>query len=1086
MTLRKLYLTASYSILALPVLATGFASTASAQVEITDALTAGILTSTASDDDTPSDVTLASTGSITITSGTAITIDSDNTVINNGSISSMNVNDTTGVLISGGNTGGFSNTGTISLSEDTPEDGITAGGDIATGSGRVGILISGASPFIGNVENETAGSITIRGQESSGIKLADMSSITGNISHNGSMAIFGERSTGMNIAGTVIGNLAMGGSIATTGEDTNAINISGDIDGSTTISGSIRSNAYVSTAGAAITTRQSLTVRDTLLEEASLRQTGSAVKISGNLSQGIRFAQFIDEDGETITATASVAMFGSAPAVLIDGNGTPIALGRVGQITDINDADYDAELQYAFVNQGTLTADGLFDDVSTTVMSFKDVTLTGGINNSGTLRANTYRSGIVTGATTTTSDAPARVIVIGGGAIAERINNSGTILATASEATDSIYLDPDNILNANRLYATAIDIDANGSLSEITNINSITVLITGRKGEAIAIRDASGTLITLNNSGTIFAGATSTDTTGEQTLDFTLTAIDVSANTTGFTLNQTAYTDPDTEENTTPVISGRILLGSGADTLNIASGTVVGDISFGDGMDTLALSNEAIVTTALTNGDGQLDIALTGGSTLNITAPETINITSLTVDGTSIYSPHINPKTGEVSTLIASGTVSFADGATIAPSLETVLDSPSATFTIVDANLLNIDTSVSALRSEQTPYLYDTTFARSATNQNTLVMSLAVRTPDALGLDQQQASLFTSAFEALQSSDTLGSAFVALTDQESFNAAYNQLLPEFAAASRQFVMANVDGASGAVGSHLDAARRSQDRSGGAWIQEFAYYADRELAGMSEQFRGYGFGITGGFDTRVGPFHTAGINIGFATTEIEDVLGLDEPLDVLTIQGGLYAGYETGNFGVDLYAGAGYNDFEAERNVVIGDFAQSTQADWSGTHYNASAKAGYDISFGKYFIRPAVTASYLSLREKAYSEEGTSGIELAIDKRTVDTATATATLDFGARFEREKSWIAPSFRIGYRNDFINDSVITTGRFVNGATPFSVEAQEFPDSGFVLGVTFATGSQYSSFAFDYDADIRDGFSRHTARLVLRLLF
>ncbi|MBL4869980.1 MAG: autotransporter domain-containing protein, partial [Robiginitomaculum sp.] len=649
-----------------------------------------------------------------------------------------------------------------------------------------------------------------------------------------------------------------------------------------------------------------------------------------------------------------------------------------------------------------------------------------------------------------------------------------------------IYADLDNILAPNMIFATAIEIDAGGSLSSITNIGTISAIITARTGEVVAIRDASGTLIEINNSGFILAQGINSDFDNLQATNFSQIAIDVSANTSGVTINQTVFTNPDTNVDTTPTITGDVLLGSGDDVFNISGGFVNGDIDFGGGNDRIELSNSALVTGAITDSDGQLDIIITDKSRLNITAPANLNATTLTVDGTSIYSPFINPVTGEVSTLMASGAVTFEDGSAIAPRLSTVLSSANATFTIVQAGSLNIDTAISSVRSDQTPFLYNTTFSRSLTDANTLIMTLDVRSAQELGLDVPQEALFSSAFEALQNTGELGSAFVAITEQSAFNSAYNQLLPEFAAASRQFVMANVDGATGAVASHLDTARRSQDKTGGAWIQEFAYYADRELAGLSEQFRGYGFGITGGFDTEIGPFHTVGLNFGFATTEIEDVLGQDDPLDVLTLQFGTYAGYQSGALGVDLYAGIGYNDFEANRTVNIGTFNQQTVGDWSGTHYNASVKAGYDVSFGKYYVRPAATFSYLSLNEKAYTESGTTGIELSIDERTVNTGTASVTIDFGARFERENSWIAPAIRIGYRNDIISDGVITTGRFVNGTTPFSLLAADFPDSGFLLGVTFATGTGYASFSFDYDADIRNGFSRHTARLVLRMLF
>lgn len=1080
MKLRHLYLSA-----ALPVLTISLALPAFAQVEITDERTAGIATSTSGANNTASDVSVATSGSITITTGAALTIDSDNTVVNGGVISSIDADNVTGILISGNRAGGVTNNATIRLENTAPTDDLTPGSDIVTGSGRVGILISGGSQFTGDITNSANASIAITGQDSAGIRLANLSSITGNINQDGSLAVFGERSIGLDVVGNVIGNLAINGTTTATGEDAIAIKVAGDISGGLKITAPISTTGYVSKDRRIITSRPSAALRDTFLAEASLRQSGAAVEINANIGQGVHLTQRLSDTGAVVSAS-NIVVIGSAPAILIDGKGTPIAIGRVGQITDVNDADYDADLLYAFINQGSLTANGVFDDINATTFSLQDATLEGGLINSGTMGATVYRSGIDPAATVATPDSHARVIVIGGGGIAERINNSGAILAIGLEASDSIYVDPDNVLAANAIFATAVDIDANGSLSSLANIGTITAVITARNGEAVAIKDASGTLMEINNSGVLSARATNSDGTGSQATNFNLVAIDVSANTAGFTLNQTIFTDPDTQEDSTPNIEGQILLGSGDDLLNIADGTVTGDISFGNGADRLQISNGAIVTGQVIDSDGQLEILLTDKARLNITGPANINVTTATIDATSVYSPFVNPDTGEVSTLIASGNVTFEDGAVIAPRLSTVLRAANQTFTIVQSANLNIDTSIGSLRSEQTPFLYNTTFTRSATDANSLIMTLDVRTSQELGLDAQQTALFTSAFEALQNSDPLGAAFVAITGQSDFNAAYNQLLPEFAAASRQFVLANVDGATGAVGSHLNNVRRSQERPGGAWIEEFVYYADRDLANLSEQFRGYGFGITGGFDTAIGPFHAVGINAGFATTEIEDVLGQDDPIDVLTVQLGGYAGYQTGNLGIDLYAGVGYNDFEANRKVVIGNFSQSAKADWSGVHYNASASAGYDVSFGKYFIRPAVTATYLSLTEKAYDEEGTTGIELSIDERKVDTGTVSATLDFGARLDRDRSWMAPTFRVGYRNDFINDGVITTGQFVNGTTPFSLTAQEFPNSGFLLGVTFATGSRYSSFSFDYDAELRDGFSRHIARLVLRMLF
>jgi len=1078
MKLRRLFASTATT-----VLVTALASSAFAQVEITDERTTGVQTSTAGSGGAASDVTITSTGSVVVTTGVAVTLDSDNDVVNDGAITTTDADNTTGVLISGV-TGNFTNNGTITLTGTEPVGGITPTGDIVTGTGRTGILISGATPFAGNITN--AGRTTIVGQNSAGIRLANLSTVTGDIFQNGSLGVFGENNVGIDIIGNIIGNLAVNGVITVTGESSEAVNISGDISGGLSVANSIITTGFVNSAGNALTIRPNLLGREDLIATGSVRQVGSALNIGGNIAGGIHFAELRNTDTDALIATGGVNMVGSAPAILIDGNGTPIAIGLVAQITDPADADFDAELQYAFVNQGLLVSDGFLDDMNATSFSLSDARLDGGLNNLGTMAATVYRSGIDTTNVVVTPDSHARVIIIGGGGIAERINNSGIIIARGFEAFDSILADPDNIHAPNTIFATAIDVLAGGSLASISNIGSISAVITTREGEAVAIRDASGTFIELNNSGVIEALGVTPDGIGDTASNFNLIAIDVSLNTTGFTLNQSVFTDPDTDIATVPRITGDILLGSGDDLIDVEGGTINSNISFGDGADRLLISGGAAVTGSISDSDGQLEIMVTDSSSLTINSADDFNITTATIDSTSTYAPFIDPQSGDASIMIASGDVTFEDGATIDPRLATVLTNPSTSFTIVQAGTLITSASFGNIRGENSPYLYNTVLTRDPLNANSLILTLQLRNTAELGLDVVQAAAFTSAFEALQNSDALGGAFVGLTDQVSFNAAYNQLLPEFSAAAVQFVMANIDGATGAVGSHLNSARRSQEKPGGLWIEQFAFYADKSITGSSEQYRGYGFGITGGFDAAFGPFHNAGINIGFATTEVEDVLGVDEPLDVLTVQAGVYGGIEFGKIGLDLYAGGGYDDFESNRNVVIGSYNQTAQGDWSGYHFNGSATAGYKLDFGKYFVRPSASLSYLNMNENAFIEQGSADIAQAIDSRQVDIGTATGMLEFGANFTRNRAWSSPSIRVGFRNDFINGGIITTGRFANGTTSYTLLSDGIPASGILLGITFASGSDFASFSFDYDTDIRSGFIRHTARLVVRMIF
>lgn len=1065
------------------------AAAAFAQVEITDTRTTGVATSSANDG-AADDVTVTSTGVIENTTGAAVTLDSDNDVTVAGAVNIEDADDTTGILVEGGNTGSVVLTGDITILE-TAEDSDTDGdaifdGPFANGGGRTGILITGASPFTGDITAAAGSRIQIEGNDSAGIRLANMSTLNGNLTSLGSMELRGDNVVGVDVAGNVVGDVTIGGAIRTGGEGASAVRVDGDVDGRVSLTGAIASSGYRFSA------RQFRTLRELFDGEDTL-EGGNAVRVGGDVSNGVIFESTRNDDG-VVTARPSVTQGGIAAAVLIAGDGTPIVIGMLADITDPTDENFEERLQYSFVNEGSILSSGVLDDHSATALQFQNVQLTNGFSNSGQISAETFRSGVPTNAADNVAGniAPATAIRFSSGANIGQFDNTGTIRSSASEATDVVYQDRDNPLDPNDVFATGVLIESGASVTEINNGGTIAATLSGRSGSAYALVDQSGSLAAINNEGIIFATGSTSDSTAlssDAAPVFTLVAIDVSANANGVTITQRLAADDDPDDDVTPnapVIIGDILMGGGDDTLNSSSGTIVGDVSFGDGSDALVLSGGSSLTGSITDSDGLLTLDVTDGSRLTLTEAVPLNVTTASFGSDTVFSTVISGGANGVSTLNGTGLITFESGAQISTRLSNLIGQ-GGTFTLVDAGTLVLGDDISAYQFEDAPFLYNTTVDRVG---ESLVTTLTLRNPqgeNGLGLDSTQTQAFTAAFGAMSADADLGAAFAGITTENEFNAAYNQILPEFNAAAGRFVFSNVDGATGAVSTHLNNARVSDEKPGGAWIQEFAYYADRELVGLSDAYRGYGFGFTGGFDTEFGPFHTAGINFSYSATEVEDVIGVDDPLNVATFQVGLYGGVEKNNFFADAYLGGGYNSFESRRNISIGSFARQAEGDWSGTHYNGTASVGYDFALGdRYFARPTVSVNYLSLTEEAYIESGADSIRLNVEERKTDYGSATALFNFGARFDGKKVWYAPSARIGYRNDFANDPVTTSAFFANTGTPFNVTSQEFPDSGMVLGVTFMAGSRYSSFGFDYDADIRDGYNRHTARLILRMLF
>lgn len=1085
------------------------ASPAIAQVEIADDRTAPVDTATAGDGGTPSDVTITAAGSVTLTDeGPAVTLNSDNDLTNAGVITITDVDGSTGVLLEGGADRNFTHVGTIRVDETfeqaNTDDDPLQDTPFASGTGRTGILVSGASPFTGNITLEETSIILVEGNQSYAINLSNTplgAGLDGDLTTEGRIQVRGDESAGIRIGSNVTGNVSSAGVVDIAGTGSAAFDIGADIGGG------FASSSTISNTGFRFTNRIPFDPNSTAdrldLTAEDLGQAGSAISVGGNIARGInlttRTVTSTDADGvETtrIVAVSNITQSGSAPAILVDGNGTPISVGTVSAITDPAADGFDADELYAFINLGTISAAGIYDDFDATVLSVSDATLEGGIRNSGTMRVATFVGAVerpIEGVDLGTGTA--RVIVLGDNAIAERLNNTGVIIAQASEASDEVYFDADNIPSPRPVIATAIDIGATAEMNSLVNDSVMTAILVGRNGTATVVRDASGTLSNVVNRGSLTAVGSNSDADGNQETDFTLIALDLSNNTSGVTFLQEALIDTDPDDDVVPLVPqtiGDIRLGSGNDSITSTAGLIAGNIDFGAGDDVLSL-NGSDFAGSITNQDGlEIDVV---DSILAITNGEPVSITSAAFGDGSTFSPVIDGDTGRASTLQASGAISFANGAQINPILRNIINadtvgSSGTSFDLATAANLTVDDIDALNAADDGSFLFDTAF--SADN-NTLVITVDLREASALGLDPTQIGLGESVFgatlQALQNNRDLGNEVANLSTASEFYAAYNQLLPEFAAASRQFVVANSDGATGAVANHLDAARRSPDKPGGAWIQEFAYFADRDLAGLSEQYRGEGFGFTGGLDTALGPFHAVGVNFGFASTEIEDVIGIDEPLDVTTVLAGLYAGFASGNLGIDAYVGGGLNQFEQNRRVRVGTFTGESSGEWDGTHVSGSLRAGYDIAMGKKFwARPVISLDYLRLTEDAYEEAGDLGVALSVDKRTSELGSVSGLLNFGAKFEGKRTWIQPSIRVGYRNEFLSDPILTSYSFagINNAALAETISADFPSSGILVGFSVAAGSGFSSVGFDFDSDIRDGFIRHTGRIVVRLLF
>ncbi len=266
-----------------PLSLTFLPALAGAETVISTAVTTPVLTSTGNDD-----VRISSTGSVKPTSGAAVTIDSNDSVKNEGTIQITGANNSTGILANTGLTGNITNAGTITIDESYTATDSDSDADIdgafAQGTGRYGIHVLGGGTFTGNIVN--GGNITVEGNQSAAIAID--STLAGNISlTGGAINVLGNDSVGLKAA-AVTGNVALtNGTISVQGANAVGVQLSGDIGGALVIQNTINSTGYRSTVAPADPSK---------LDADDLLQGGSEIFASEGVQLGIGMSQEIDSN----------------------------------------------------------------------------------------------------------------------------------------------------------------------------------------------------------------------------------------------------------------------------------------------------------------------------------------------------------------------------------------------------------------------------------------------------------------------------------------------------------------------------------------------------------------------------------------------------------------------------------------------------------------------------------------------------------------------------------------------------------------------------------------------------------------------
>ncbi|HVE01770.1 MAG TPA: autotransporter domain-containing protein [Sphingomicrobium sp.] len=1014
---------------ALGALAVVLATPASGEQVISTAVTTPLTTAGAGDN-----IRISSTGSVKPTGGAAVTINSNNSVKNEGTIAIQGANGSTGILANANLIGDINNTNIITIDEDyTPTDTDKDGdvdGPFAQGNNRFGIHVLGGGTYSGNILN--SGTITVEGNQSAGIAVD--SALTGSFSNSKTVQIAGDDSAAIRL-GSVSGSVTIGSGSTTSALGHNSVGLllGGDIGGALVIQGTVAVTGYRSTTAPADTSK---------LDADDLLQGGSAVVVGGNVAGGILLdtrpadnsSSDTDEDDDGIAdaseTTATVNSFGAAPAITIGSSTQDISVGAVASSAD----------GHGLVIKGNVSGKGVYSGVSGTGLNI------GGVGHTVSIAGGMTVTGSITA---TASSANAQAVHIGAGASVPAIIVSGAVTAQGGGTAST--------------FGQAIAIDAGATVNSITNSGSIIATRVGTTGTAAAIIDHSGSLALVQNSGSI-------SVTDASTLGDSATAIDLSARNSGATVRQVAAASG----KPAPTINGNILFGTGADTLDLQAGTIFGKVDFGGGADALSLSGSSTFRGTLANSAG-LGVTIGTGSTLDVKNLGTVDLASLTTASGANLGVTIGDS-GHTLYNVA-GTANFGTGTKILVTLDHV-GTAAGTYTIIDAGTLiggaNLTDSIVTL-----PFLFNSSLT---TNNATGQVNLNVQLKGAgeLGLNASETAILDAALDATDADSAMSSVFLAAQDSATIRSTLQQLLPDHAGGAFE---AATKGTRVATGILADKRPLS-----GLWLQQIAWGSSKSI-GNTSSYDLTGWGATAGFDHALGSFASVGVTAAYLYGK--DGRSGDE-LTSNHYEGGVYVRGGNGPFRLWARATAGTISFDSTRNftgsITGGTVTRTSKGKWNGRVFSGSAGMAYEARIGRLSLRPNASVEYYKLTEKGYAESGGgAGFDLTVRKRDSDETAANGILTVGydlLSLEPDASWARVELEGGWRQILSGKLGNTVASFGDG-NPFTLSAEK-RTSGWRGGLRVLAGGSAMTFAVEANAEEQQGKASLGGRLGVGLNF
>jgi uncharacterized protein YhjY with autotransporter beta-barrel domain len=683
------------------------------------------------------------------------------------------------------------------------------------------------------------------------------------------------------------------------------------------------------------------------------------------------------------------------------------------------------------------------------------VTLTGGIYNRGSIQAQAESdNSFATSAPSASANATA--VLIGNGATINAANLS------------SFALQNDGSISASETgnkpgTATAVLIQPGGTLPNFSNSGSITGVVTTTDTTiagltAYGVRDLSGTLTTVINSGTWSAQVTQLDNGAQRSI-----AADLSHSSQAETFTNSGS------------VVGDILFGSGANQLVIEGGNASGSC-------TVACVQGSVNAA----GTGTIDVRVSEAGTGGDFRTASAQLSSLNVGSAGVVEFAISKNSTAAPLITTSGATTFNAGSK-AVLVPTSFLPASGTYTLVHSAGGLTFADFASSTTQPIPYIFNGSIVQQ---NNDLVVTLQRKTAAQIGLTGNSAAIYEPLAAAALNDDQFGADLLSFTSAADVQSTLNTIVPDIAGGVRALTIAMTDQTTGVIGARERALVTAPANARGEfrfWGQEFYNNVSGDSTAVTPGYYGAGQGIAGGVEW--GTLATIRYGLGYTFVSSQETEA--HPLDTKTNGDwnmlSFYAGWRGGEFFVTPQINIGEGTFTSRRSIVAGSLFRSATADWASYIAAGGLTTGYIFDVGGFQVIPQIALDGLYLREGSYNEVGAGGTGLSLRPQNQQSVRSFTGVVGQGTYSWSNGNLQPQLLVGWSHEFMDSPATIDGSFEAApGSPFHLVGPTVEPNRIIGGASFAYIVGNWSAGFNYDASASTGTLAQSATISLSSRF